>query len=128
MIDWFQSGGFLMWPVLAAGIAVTVQTVRAWRARRGADARARAPASTVGSILFWGAFATVVGLIGTLGGVGQMARYMEGASGVPASLVWGGLKVTLPPTVLGLAVLTVALCGWASLRLTAPADQEGAAA
>lgn len=128
MIDWFRSGGVLMWPVLAAGIAVVVQTARAWKARRDAGPRDRAPASTVDSLLFWGGFATVVGLIGTLVGIGQMARYMESASGVASSVVWSGLKVTLPPTVLGLTVLTVALCGWASLKLTASSDGGGAEA
>lgn len=126
MIDWFRSGGVLMWPVLAAGMAVVIQTARAWRARRYAGHRSPAPDTTVDSLLFWGAFATVVGLIGTLVGVGQMARYMESASSVGSSVVWGGLKVTLPPTVLGLAVLTVALCAWASLRLTASPDGGGA--
>lgn len=125
MIEWFQSGGVIMWPVLAAGIAAVVQTGRAWRARRGADGRTPRPSSTTDSILFWGAFATVVGVIGTLVGVGLMASYMEGASGVPASVVWSGLKVALVPTVFGLAVLTVALCGWASLRLTS--SRRGAA-
>lgn len=117
MIDWFASGGPLMWPVLAALIAAVVQIVRGWRARRRGSAPA-APPSTTDSILFWGGFAAVVGLIGTLVGIGVMAKAMETAGSAPASIVWGGLEVALVPTVFGLAVLTLALCGWASLRLT----------
>ena len=126
MIDWFQSGGVMMWPVLAAGIAAVVQTARAWRARRLGERPAGAPSATTDSILFWGSFASVAGLIGSVVGVGVMARYLESAPEAQASLVWGGLRVALVPTVLGLAVLAVALCGWASLRFTGSRRERAA--
>lgn len=69
-------------------------------------------------MLFWGGFASVLGLIGTLGGVAQMARWLEQAGDASATVVWGGIRVALIPTAFGLIMLAVCLLAWYGLRAT----------
>lgn len=118
MLDWFYTGGFFMWPVLLSGLIAVGLAVDAVRTiigtERGERGRWRAHSRTDG-VLFWGGFAALVGMLGTLGGIAQMARVLQGAGETPASLVWGGVGVTLTTTIFGLAVLLLALAMWFGL-------------
>lgn len=71
-------------------------------------------------VLSWGVFAVLAGMIGTLVGVGLVARTAsraaEAGRELPAEVIWNGLWVTLPTVVLGLVVLLVALGLWFALR------------
>lgn len=123
MIEWFQSGGVSMWPVLVAGLIAVGLAVDAWR-RLAPDALATGAAGRVrgriDAVLFWGVFAVLVGLIGTLVGVGVLARAVaragEAGRELSSAVIWDGLGVTLPPLLLGLAVLLVAMGLWFGLR------------
>lgn len=126
MIEWFQSGGFFMWPILVSGVVTVVLAVDAGR-RLTSDSRAGPALRTeIDAVLFWGGFAALLGLFGTVGGIGQMARALERAGEVSASLVWGGLRVALITTAFGLMVLAVAMLAWFALR-TARRRVQGAA-
>ncbi len=120
MIDWFLQGGFLMWPVLVAGLIALALAAHAGRRLSVDDATtvvARRIRGRIDAVLFWGVFAALVGLLGTLGGVGQLARTASRAGGdLPAEVIWDGLRVTLPTFVLGLTVLLVSLGLWFGLR------------
>lgn len=123
MIEWFQSGGVMMWPVLLAGLIAVGLAVDAWRRLTSDDAAAGAPRRVRGRIdgvLFWGVFAVLAGLIGTLVGMGLVARTAsraaEAGRELPAEVIWNGLGVTLPTVVLGLVVLLVAMGLWFALR------------
>jgi hypothetical protein len=70
----------------------------------------------IDSILFWGVFAAILGLLGTLGGLAQMAGAIEAAGTVNPALLWGGVRVALSTTIAGTAVLGVALPVWYLLR------------
>lgn len=117
MIDWFLAGGFPMWFVLGAavaGLALAVDAGRKVAADAGGAGGLRAE---IDGVLFWGGFASVLGVIGTLVGVSLTARSLAaGAGDAPASLVWGGLRVALIPTVFGFLVLAVCLLAWYGLR------------
>lgn len=126
MIEWFQSGGFFMWPILVSGVVSVVLAVDAGR-RLTSDSRdGPALRTEIDAVLFWGGFAALLGLFGTVGGIGQMARALERAGEVSASLVWGGLRVALITTAFGLMVLAVAMLAWFALR-TARRRVQGAA-
>lgn len=116
MIDWFLSGGFFMWFVLGAGVVGLVLATDAGRKLSNKRSEAAALRGEIDGVLFWGGFASVLGLIGTLGGVAVMARSLEQAGGASAAVVWGGLRVALIPTAFGLAVLAVCLLAWYGLR------------
>lgn len=116
MIEWFLEGGSFMWFVLGAGVAGLILAVDAGRKVRGGTTGAARLRAEIDGVLFWGGFASVLGLIGTLGGVAVMARALEQAGGAAPSLIWGGFRVALIPTAFGLAVLAFCLLAWYGLR------------
>lgn len=118
MIDWFASGGFFMWPVLLAGLVVVGLAIDALRKVLATEGN-RDPRRVLGridAVLFWGGFAALVGVLGTLGGIAQVAGVLQRSGGAPAELVWGGIGNTLTTMILGLAVLLLALAIWFGLR------------
>lgn len=116
MIEWFMEGGFPMWFILGAGLVALALAVDAGRKLSDAPAEATALRAEIDGVLFWGGFASVLGLIGTLGGVALMARHLEAAGDAPATIIWGGFRVALIPTAFGLGVLVLALLAWYGLR------------
>lgn len=117
MIEWFLAGGFPMWFVLGAAVTGSALAVDAGRKVVGGSAGPDGLRAEIDGVLFWGGFASVLGLIGTLVGVSLAARSLAAAGGdAPASLVWGGLRVALIPTVFGFLVLAVCLLAWYGLR------------
>lgn len=115
MTEWFMEGGVMMWLVLGAGLVGLALAADAGRRLAAASPEAEVRAE-IDAVLFWGGFASVLGVLGTLVGVGQMARHVERAGEVSASLAWSGLRVALITTVFGLLVLAVCLLAWFGLR------------
>lgn len=116
MIEWFQSGGFFMWLVLGAGLVSLGLAADAGRKIAGGPVDHSALRAEIDGVLFWGGFAALLGLIGTLGGVGVMARSIEQAGSVSAAIAWSGIRVALVTTVFGLMILAVSLLAWFGLR------------
>lgn len=116
MVDWFVQGGFPMWLVLISGLVALALALDAGRKLFGGTSTAPGLRAEINGVLFWGGFASVLGLIGTLVGVALTARGIEQAGGATAPVVWGGLRVALIPTVFGLLVLTLSLLAWYGLR------------
>lgn len=116
MIDWFMSGGFFMWLVLGAGLMGLALAADAGRRLVAGPGDRSAVRAEIDAVLFWGGFAALLGLIGTLGGVGVMARSIERAGSVSAAVGWSGIRVALITTVFGLMVLGVNLLAWFGLR------------
>ncbi|MFW6201103.1 MAG: MotA/TolQ/ExbB proton channel family protein [Gemmatimonadota bacterium] len=115
-------GGFVMYPLFVIVAAILVLIARgAWRVGAGESsggAEGADPALEVGidAILFWGAFGVVVGVVGTLVGIVEAAQAMELAGEVSPALAWGGIKVSLIPTIFSLLVFGIAVLGWFVLR------------
>lgn len=116
MIEWFVDGGFPMWFIMGAGLVGIALAIDAGRKLSGGAADTPGLRAEIDGVLFWGAFASVLGVIGTLGGVALMARYLERAADVSSSLIWGGLRVALIPTAFGLGLLALCLLAWYGLR------------
>jgi hypothetical protein len=111
-------GGIMVYPLLAC--AALVLGMSAWTASRlwGRTPDA-GPRTRVGvdAVLFWGAFAMVLGVLGTLVGIMVAAEAVEAVGEVHASLVWGGIRMALITTVVGTLVLAAASLLWFGLRL-----------
>jgi hypothetical protein len=128
MIELFHNGGYMMWPIL--GCALIVLALAASGARRLLDPeRPRRADFAIGAIPFWGSFAVVLGILGTVVGWMQIARNVERAGTVEPSLIWAGFGVSLITTLFGLLVLAVSLLVWLGLwlprrRLVADAPAE----
>lgn len=105
LLDFF-AGGVMMYPIaLSAVAALAYAGWSAWRLWRG-DARVDARVEAgVDGILFWGGFALLLGILGTVIGIARAAQTIEILGEVHATLVWGGIKVALITTIWGAVIL-----------------------
>ena len=114
----WTSLGFIRWPLLFSLVAITGlacwSAVRLFFLDRGPDLRTK---TWVDAILFWGGFAMISGVLGTLVGVIIAAQSIEAAGGARATLVWGGIKVALLSSALGVLILAWAALLWFALQL-----------
>ncbi len=118
MPEWFQEGGVIMWPILVATLlAVALALLSWWRLRRAPGGHDPVLETRIDAVLFWGGWAAVVGVLGTLVGIAQAAGAIVAVGNAPAGLVWGGIRVALVSTVAGLLVFALALLAWFGLRV-----------
>lgn len=117
MLGFIRDGGYPMLVLLVIVVIAAVLVVRAWlrlRALTGPDAKVE---TGIDAVLFWGFYAVVVGVLGTLVGVAQAAGAIERAQAVSTQLIWGGIKVALSTTIFGLVTFSLALLVWFALRV-----------
>lgn len=118
MPEFFAAGGYMMWPILICGVLVLgIAATTGAKLFRPGERPLTHVRSGIDAILFWGGFALVLGVLGTVVGVMQMAQAVERVGQVHTTLVWGGFKVALITTTSGLLVLSVAMLAWFSLWL-----------
>jgi hypothetical protein len=114
----FFAGGVMMYPIALS--ALVALGLAGWSARRlwggtpRVDARVE---SGVDGVLFWGGFALLLGVLGTVVGIAVAAQAVEMLGEVHTTLVWGGIKLALLPTIWGALVLAVCAVGWYTLRV-----------
>lgn len=114
----FHEMGLIRWPLLFSLLAVTGLTV--WSAARlrgtepAPDGRTKA---WIDAVLFWGAFAAISGVVGTLIGVIVAAQSIQLAGEVSTALVWGGIKIALLSSAVGLLILGLSALSWFGLQL-----------
>lgn len=93
----WQEMGYIRWPLLFSFLAVVGlslwSAMRLYRPGATADLRTKAWIDTV---LFWGGFALIAGVLGTFVGFILAAQSVAQAGGVEISLVWYGMKVASP--------------------------------
>lgn len=129
MTTYWQAMGVIRWPLALSVLIVLLLTaycgLRLFRASAEADPLTR---TWLDAILFWGGFALVTGVLGTLVGIVIAAQSIEMVGSVSPSLVWGGLKVALYSSVFGLLVLAGSALLWFALhfrwRYLLAADQR----
>lgn len=116
--DIWYSLGFIRWPL--AFSLVSVLALSAWSAfklfRPGASQDLHTKA-WLDAILFWGGFAVICGVLGTLVGIVIAAQAIEAMGDVSTSLVWGGIKVALLSSVFGVLILGFSALIWFALQL-----------
>jgi biopolymer transport protein ExbB/TolQ len=116
MIETFGNGGVMMWPLLLIGLAVVALTASmGWSALVRRDASHAGFAPKLRAIVFWGAVAATLGLLGTVVGIIQAARAITLAGEASPGLVWQGVAITLITFVFGLCILLFALVSWLAL-------------
>lgn len=115
-MSFFESLGFIQYPIWIVLILMLVQIVRA------AVDLARPGAPAVGlrihSILILGALAACLGVLGSLVGVWMAAEAISRAGEVSPSLVWSGIQVTLGSSIVGFLILGFASIAWLALQYT----------
>jgi len=114
----WNSIGFIRWPLAFSLLAVVLLTgysaLRLYRPGAGPDLLTKA---WLDAILFWGGFAMIAGVLGTLVGIVIAAQSIEAAGAVSTSLVWGGVKISLLSSALGTLILAAAALLWFALQL-----------
>ncbi len=110
--------GFIQWPLMFSFMAVIglalFSTVKLFRPGATPDLHSKA---WLDAILFWGGFATISGLLGTLIGITIAAQSVEAAGEVNVTLMWGGIKVSLLSSLFGVLILAFASLLWFVLQL-----------
>ena len=109
--------GPFMWPLLGLLAIVVVSTIlRALELGRGREPGSLGYEQRIGSILFWGVLAALVGLLGQYSGIYLSLRGALGMETFHPSLVAKGAAESVGATVIGLGILIVACLCWFSLR------------
>jgi hypothetical protein len=99
---------------------MAVIVLSAWSAwkllvkRESADIRMKA---WIDAILFWGGFAVVSGVLGTLVRIIVAAQRIEASGSIETVLLWGGIKIALLTSALGVMILGLAAVCWFALQL-----------
>ena len=110
--------GVIRWPLAFSLLVVVLLAFWSgkslWGAYPSPDGRTKA---WVDAILFWGVFALIAGVLGTLIGVINAAGAIQAASEVSAPLVWGGMRVALLSSSAGALILAFAALLWFGLQL-----------
>ena len=110
--------GFIRWPLFFSFVAVMGLTlwsaVRLFRPSATPDLLSKA---WLDAILFWGGFSAITGLLGTLVGFTIATQSVEAAGVVDVTLMWGGIKVAMLSSVLGVMILAFASLLWFVLQL-----------
>jgi biopolymer transport protein ExbB/TolQ len=118
LMQLFRDGGFMMYPLTASAVLAlalaTRSAVRLFAAEAHPEPQLKA---AIDGVLFWGSFALIIGVLGTVIGVFVSAQAVERAGEVAPSLVWGGIKVSLITTAYGMLILSAASLAWFGLRL-----------
>ena len=124
----FQQGGFMMWPITLCGVAVVALAGRAiWRMRSASSEPSAVVRAGIDGVLFWGVYASVLGVLGTVVGVTLAAPAVEAVGEVHVRLVSGGIKVALTTTIYGFLILLMAAPVWFGLRQLQRRDVLGEA-
>jgi len=111
--------GFIRLPLTLSLVVVVVLAV--WSTSQLVRGDASADPSTkawIDAVLFWGVFAGVTGVLGTLVGIIVGAQAIEAAGEVSSALAWGGVKVALLSSVFGGLILGLAALLWFALQLS----------
>lgn len=113
----FSDMGVMRWPITFCLVMVVVLAIQAAiRMKSGEPDNRILARATIDGSLFWGAYAAVLGVLGTVVGFMVAAQAVEALGEVETRLVWGGVKVALSTTVYGLLIFLLAALAWFALR------------
>jgi hypothetical protein len=116
MIDMFENGGYVMWPMLAAALGIVYLALSTALRLRRPSVDVDDTARSLNGILFWGAISVLLGLLGTVSGIVVATHAIALAGEVEPSLLWGGFSITLISFVFGLVIFLFSALLWFPLR------------
>src|SRR5690606_23432596 len=115
MIEYFHAGGVAMWPLLLMLLAVLFLAGHA-AVLQARDAESGDVESRLLGVLFWGGMSLLMGVLGTMVGLVQMADAISRFGPVRSSTLAGGVGVALITSIFGLLIFLLAAVLWFSLR------------
>lgn len=118
LLDLWNDVGFIRYPLAFSMIVVVVLSlVSAVRLMENGAQASPLTKTWLDSILFWGGFAAISGVLGSLVGIIIAFQSIEKAGAVQATLVAGGVKVALLSSTFGVLTLAFAALLWFVLQL-----------
>jgi len=109
-----QEMGVMRYPLFLAALFLFIQIgYAAWALR--VPSVGRGDAMKLHAVLVWGGLCALLGVLGTVVGLSVAAGAISRAAAVSPAVIWGGVKVALSTTVVGLVLLTVAVLAWLAL-------------
>lgn len=112
----FEALGVIRWPLTFSMLAIVALALWSLPLVWPGAMPGRHAKTWIDAILFWGGFAAVTGVLGTLVGIIIAAQAIETMGGLSDTLVWGGIKVALLSSALGTLILAVASLLWFGLQ------------
>ena len=125
----FMSGGIMMWPIVLIGMVLLGICLRfLWLqyVRDGADPVGIQ--SCLDGLLFWGAFAVLIGVLGTAIGVNKSIGAIISRGLVNPGALWMGAAEAMVSTLFGLMVLVASGSAWFIFRWLHLNDHYGSRA
>ena len=113
----FEALGVIRWPLTFSLLVVVALALWSLALVRRSAMPGRHAKAWIDAILFWGGFAAISGVLGSLIGIIITFQFIELAGEVRAALVAGGIKVALLSSALGTLILAVASLLWFGLQL-----------
>ncbi|MXW09227.1 MAG: MotA/TolQ/ExbB proton channel family protein [Gammaproteobacteria bacterium] len=113
----FEALGVIRWPLTFSLLVVVALALWSLALVRRSAMPGRHAKAWIDAILFWGGFAAISGVLGSLIGIIITFQFIELAGEVRAALVAGGIKVALLSAALGTLILAVASLLWFGLQL-----------
>jgi len=113
----FEALGVIRWPLTFSLLVVVALALWSLALVRRSAMPGRHAKAWIDAILFWGGFAAISGVLGSLIGIIITFQFIELAGEVRATLVAGGIKVALLSSALGTLILAVASLLWFGLQL-----------
>lgn len=123
----FMQGGFLMFPLVFIALVVFGISLRSfWHlfVRSGSDSVVIQ--SCLDGLLFWGGFAVVIGVLGSVVGYNKAMAMIAAHGIVNPRAVWIGAAEGMVSSITGLLVLAVAGALWYVLRWRYLSDRQTA--
>ena len=117
MIEFFRTGGQLMWILLAVAIITAFQIIRcAIELWSNSALNKNRVEQRLQGILFWAVYSAVFGVFGQILGVYNALKAIMAASDISPPIVVMGMKVSFHTTLFGLMIFSLAAMIWYILR------------
>jgi len=120
-LDLAISAGPWLYPLVALAGAMVLAIGRAALVINQLDSGSSRLAPPHHAVLAWGVLSVVVGLLGTVIGLGRLAAGVRTSGGDRAeleqmmALMLDGMHVVMSPLAIGLSLLTISLVAWLAL-------------
>jgi hypothetical protein len=115
MFEFLQGCGVFVWPLLLLAALLVIQTLRVVQ-RLGTGRADRPAAGLINTVLFWGAVAAVLGVLGQCTGIYHAMQAIRSAKEVSPTVMAAGFAQSFTTTLFGFALLLVAGLAWLLLR------------
>lgn len=116
MIEFIRMGGVPMYLLVVVTLVVVGIALLSALRLRGVAAPDRALEARIDGVLFWGAYAALLGVLGTVVGFFQTGGMIQQAGEASSQLIWGGVRLALTTSIAGLVIFALALIVWYALR------------